>query len=366
MLKVAILGANGFVGSRLLESLHLGNIAQVTPVVRSFTGLSRSARFDLPWQLADGRDQSALKSAFTQCDVVIDCLLGSPEIIIESMQPVYNAAQEAGVKRLIYLSSAVVHGQAPLPGTTEDSALINNQPLAYNRAKVLAEIKLRQLRQSGQTEIVILRPSIVFGPRSRFTAGVAEQILHGRLGLLNDGAGICNSIYIDNLVDAIKLCLQASDIDGQAFLLTDAELVTWADFYRPLVEALGVDFSQLPRISADCDLSQSQDLVASLRNGKAVQKLLPFMPHNLKAAIKGFLSGWQGQNSSADCTPIITAEMALLQKCQYKLPINKAQNLLGYQPAISFSEGCKRSIAWLEFAGYPLTHKALKDLHPCP
>jgi hypothetical protein len=46
--------------------------------------------------------------------------------------------------------------------------------------------------------------------------------------------------------------------------------------------------------------------------------------------------------------------MALLQRCRYKLPSAKAARVLGYRPSVAFDEACRRSVGWLEFAGYPV------------
>jgi hypothetical protein len=50
----------------------------------------------------------------------------------------------------------------------------------------------------------------------------------------------------------------------------------------------------------------------------------------------------------------VTEERALLHRCRYKLPWHKAETILGYAPEVSFAEGCRRSVAWLAFAGYPV------------
>ena len=47
-------------------------------------------------------------------------------------------------------------------------------------------------------------------------------------------------------------------------------------------------------------------------------------------------------------------ERALLHRCRVKLPWDKARERLGYVPIVSFAEGCRRSVAWLEFADYPV------------
>jgi hypothetical protein len=55
---------------------------------------------------------------------------------------------------------------------------------------------------------------------------------------------------------------------------------------------------------------------------------------------------------------VATLEMALLYRCAYKLPFDKAARLLRYEPRVSFELACRRTIAWLAFAGYPVTNAA--------
>ena len=133
--RVAILGASGFIGSRIVEMFHLGGLADVRPVTRSIGALARLARFDLDWRLADARDQEGMCKALADCETVIHAIAGGPATIRDSVTPVYRAAQEAGVRRLVYLSSASVHGQAPPPGTDDESPLRRRQPIAYNNAR---------------------------------------------------------------------------------------------------------------------------------------------------------------------------------------------------------------------------------------
>ena len=119
MMNVAILGANGFIGGRAVEMLHLEGLAEVRPVVRSAASLARLSRFDLDCRLADAFDRSALRAAFAGCEIVVHAVAGDRNTILGTLSSTYQAAQEAGVRRLIYLSTASVHGQAPRPGTDE-------------------------------------------------------------------------------------------------------------------------------------------------------------------------------------------------------------------------------------------------------
>ena len=118
------------------------------------------------------------------------------------------------------------------------------QPIAYNSAKAWAERRLCVLRDKGSVELVILRPGIVTGPRSIWQTRFADELLAGNACWLDDGRAICNSIYVDNLVHAIHLALDATGADGRAFLIGDEETVTWADLYRPIAKALGFEIGR--------------------------------------------------------------------------------------------------------------------------
>ena len=362
---IAILGASGFVGSRAVEMLHLGGRATVRPVVRGFQSAARPARFDLDWRVADVRDETALTTAFAGCNEVVHCVTGDPTAIEKGVGPVYRAACKSNVRRLVYLSSASVHGQAPVPGADETAALSDRQPLEYNNAKVRAEWKLLSERsRGGGTEIVILRPGIVFGPRDRWVTGAADALLAGTACLVGNGAGICNSIYVDNLVHAIQLALDAPPAaDREAFLVGDGEIVTWEMFYRGVAEALGVSSGE-PRSVPPVELRKNfRDRVDHFRSLAVVQKALPVVPAAVKRAAKAALaalpapampSPWLLPKPPA---PAITFEMSELQRCSWKFPHEKAARILGYKPVVSFGEGMRRSAGWLRFAGYQVREK---------
>jgi nucleoside-diphosphate-sugar epimerase len=225
----AVLGASGFIGSRIVEMFHLGGLAEVRPVARSMGSLARMSRFNLDWRLADALDEEALRAAFAGCETVIHAIAGDLATIRDSVTPVYRAAGDAGVRRLVYLSSASVHGQAPHLGTDEETPVSRRQPIAYNSAKAWAERRLLGLRANGSVELVILRPGIVTGPRSIWQSRFAAELLAGNACWFDDGRAICNSLYVDNLVHAIHLALDAAGADGRAFLVGDEETITWAD-----------------------------------------------------------------------------------------------------------------------------------------
>lgn len=361
MLTVAILGASGFIGGRVVERFHLGNLAEVRPIVRRTFSAARLSRFQLNCRVADAFDREALASAFSGCDVVVHAIAGDPSVILGTLAPAYEAAAKAGVRRLVYLSTATVHGQAPSPGTDENSPLDDHQPIAYNNARVKAERALLALREKGDVELVMLRPGIVVGPRSFWVTSFADSLLKGEAYLVDRGRGICNSVYVDNLVDAIHLAATASGVDREAFLLGDGEQVTWADLYRPIATALGRELEQLPEATVPTIRRTLRRRLREARESAPARAISSLVPKRLKRAA---WAAWEKPEVTGTApspwelpeppTPVVTLEMGLLYRCQYKFPIEKAARLLGYKPLVSFEAACQRTVRWLEFAGYPV------------
>ncbi len=351
---VAVVGASGFIGNRAVELFHLSGAARVRPVVRRPNALALAGRFGLDGRIADARDPEALERAFEGCRYVIHAVAGDPATILGSIAPVYRAAAAAGVRRLVYLSTASVHGQAPLPGTDERSPLSVRQPIAYNNAKVRAERRLAELRRSGPVEVVILRPGIVHGPRSYWTGGFADELLDGTAYLVEGGHGICNAIYVDNLVHAVRLAMTAPRADGEAFIVADAETVTWADLCRPVAEALGVRLEEIAVERPSRAALAREHRLALLKAG--VHRLPAPISSGLRAAYATLRQARaEDQPGSGRGRRLqLTEEKVALHTCATRLPIDKARLQLGYMPRIGFEEACRRSVAWLRFAGYPM------------
>ncbi|MBD2459682.1 NAD(P)-dependent oxidoreductase [Oscillatoria sp. FACHB-1407] len=357
MLTVGVIGASGFIGQRIAEVLHTQEKANVRAIVRSQASSSQLRLSGVDHRIANALDQSALEKAFKGCDVIIHSATGSPGFIRGTMDATYKAAQRANVRRLIYMSSMCVHGQAPAPGTREESPLRKPQPFPYNSAKIDSERSLLKLRSRGSVEVVIFRPGIVFGPRSPRIIEIANQILNGTAYLVNGGQGICNTTYIDNLVHAVVLAMYADGIDGQAFFIGEHEQVTWAELYHLLARALGVKPDQIPVVAPVGP--QKTSLKQTIADSVLVQKLLASISDDLKQSVKKLLGKQKTASAPVSQPPLIgvqgskqvercvTYEMTLLHQSPYKLPYNKAEQRLGYTPIVRFPNAFQQTVEWL-------------------
>ena len=351
---VAVIGAGGFIGNRLVEMLHLGGAHQVRPIVRRASGLALASRFGIDGRVADALDVPALDAALAGCDVIVHALAGDADTIVRSVPTVYRAAERAGAQRLIYLSSAMVHGQSPPPGCDETTPLSRKQPLRYNRAKVMAEERLFALRRSGTVEAVALRPGIVYGPRSQWIGGLADRLLAGQACLVDGGEGVCNAIYVDNVVDAVIRSFDAPQADGGAFLLGEPEPPTWREFTARVASALGIDMADVPSVGFRQKGPGLKDHIDSLRQSAPVRAALGALPASLARGLAAF---WEASGalpaSPSPSGPQATLEMAMLHRACQVPSWAKARAMLGYDAPIAPEEGWRRTLAWLAFAGYP-------------
>jgi len=356
-MKIAILGASGFVGLRLVERLHLEGKAEIVPIAHAYRSLAVLARFSLPWKVADATDSAALAEALKGCDAVVHAALGNAPQIVAMAEALYPAAQLAGVKRIVALSSAAVHSLMPLPGTDENTPVLTKQKSEYNVAKARAELALARARQKGTVELVQLRPSIIHGPRSRLVADIAGQLLAGSAYLVGDGSGLCNAIAVDNLIDAIWLALTKPEADRQTFLVNDRETVTWRDFYGAIASAVGTDLSRVQSIVPPDFKDSASEKLARFAAKKSALALMPMIPRRVKRFAKAATDAWpEPSRPDGWCLPpgpkpSITEEMCQLQSCHWRFPTAKAEKILGFAPALSFGEAMQRTGAWLEFTG---------------
>lgn len=318
---IAVIGANGFIGSRLVESLQSSHDYGVRAITRRPCGVAGDVR------IADAFDMGALAEALSGCTFVVHCVAGDRATIVDTAVSAYHAAERAGCRRLIYLSSAVVHGHAPEPGTSEQSPLSHDQPIDYSVSKILAEEALTRLRSQGAVELVILRPGIVYGPRSQWTDGLAHEIAEGRAYLVDEGAGLCNAIHVDNLIKAILLACEAADADGEAYLLGETGTISWQEFYARTAMAIGRDAGDIPSVEFEGSPALDERVAAA-----------DWIPRPIRKRLARALT---------PSKPRPTLEMALLHRSRHVPSWAKAREQLGYQPPIAADEAWQQTQQWL-------------------
>lgn len=146
-----------------------------------------------------------------------------------------RACAEHGIKRIIFMSS--IGAQA---GSAADYVVTEtDEPLpitAYDRAKLAAE---EEIRRSG-VPFSILRPVIVYGPGAKANIAMLMRIAALPLPLPFGAFKNRRSLLsIDNLVQAVMLCLDNPETIGRTFIVCDPEPITLADMLATLRRAAG-------------------------------------------------------------------------------------------------------------------------------
>jgi len=169
------------------------------------------------------------------------------KVNVDGTAAVAEAASEAGVKRLIFLSSIKVNGEQ----TFETSYTASDTPApedAYGISKAEAEKKLKEISDDTGLEPVIIRTPLVYGPGVR--ANFLSLMSVASCGLpLPFGAITKNRrslIYIGNLVDILLTATQHPAANGQIFLVRDGTDLSTAKLVHLLRAALGKPARMMP------------------------------------------------------------------------------------------------------------------------
>jgi UDP-glucose 4-epimerase len=172
-LKVAVTGASGYIAGRLIEQLTADD-----RIERVIGFDVRRPAFSHPKFVFDEVDvrSPALEARFTDVDVVVHlAFIMDPihdeqemrDVNVNGSQNVFNSAGKAGVKKIVYTSSAVAYGAHPdndIP-LTEDAPLRANLDFSYPAHKLEVEYVVREFRQEfPDVTFTLFRPAIVFGP----------------------------------------------------------------------------------------------------------------------------------------------------------------------------------------------------------
>ena len=164
------------------------------------------------------------------------------EVNVRGTTRVLDAARAAGVRRFVHVSSpSVAHTGTALVGVGAGPAEPQHARGHYARTKAAAEL-LALGADSPDLAVVAIRPHVVLGPGdTQLVQRIADRARAGRLPLLDDGAALMDTTYVDNAVDALLAALdRTGHAHGQALVVTNGEPRTVAEVFSAICEAAGV------------------------------------------------------------------------------------------------------------------------------
>ncbi len=209
-MKVTLIGASGFVGTRLMDLLkeqHQLKNADIQP----------SHFFPELTVKADVRDLSSLNGVLADTDAVV--LLAAQhrddvtptslyyDTNVEGMKNVLLAMESNGIKRIVFFSSVAIYGlNKDNPNEDYPADPFNH----YGKSKWQAEQVLQEWYKTHQDwNIDIIRPTVIFGERNR---GNVYNLLHllstGKFMRVGNGKNVKSMAYVGNVVAFVKYMIE--------------------------------------------------------------------------------------------------------------------------------------------------------------
>ena len=238
--KILVTGADGFIGSHLVEALiSEGCDVRALVFYNSFNSwgwldtICEDYKKDLDVVAGDIRDPFGVRKTMEGCDVVMNlaALISIPfsyrspsayiDTNIKGALNVLQAAHELGVKKVIQTSTSEVYGTAQFVPITEKHPLQGQSP--YSASKIGADQLAMSYFYSYDTPVSIIRPFNTFGPRQSMRAvipTIIAQIASGqkiiKLGSLTPTRDFN---YVSDIVRGFILAAKSDQCIGQAINL---------------------------------------------------------------------------------------------------------------------------------------------------
>ena len=312
--KAIVTGASGFVGRALCGSLlHQG--AKVIATGREQTVFPEVKSGSLEW-VATGEIGSATNWPLAGVEIVFhlaarvhvmhetanDPLAEFRRVNTAGTEHLARCAAASGVKRLVYVSSIKVNGEATHEGQKFFATDIPCPQDPYGVSKWEAEQALHRVADETGLEVVIVRPPLVYGSGVKGNFAQMMEVLARRIPL--PFASVHNRrslIYVENLVDALITCATHPAASGQTYLICDGEDVSTPDLLRQLAAAMGLSHRLFPCPPALLQLAgklagksqQLERLLGSLQvDGDKIRRDLNWAPpYSLKQGLQATAEG---------------------------------------------------------------------------
>lgn len=331
-MRILVTGSTGFLGRRVVAALALRH--ELRLLVRPGASKERFPQ-GVGFVGGDVTDPASLGSAAAGCDAILHAAalvkIDAPatdfdRVNIDGLEHVLAAAAQAGVARIVYVSSFIALGpteRAPggvldergAPDEQRDRVWIND----YQRTKTISDARARQAISAG-VPLTVIYPGVIYGPGELTEGNILVRHLldlaHGRLpALVGKAERRWNYVFVDDVAAGIVAALERG-LPGRRYVL-GGENVTQAELYRLVGEIGGI---RIPRLR---------------------------MPDFLATASGAAMKGWARATGGV---PRLTPDLVEIYRHDWAYDSSTAAAELDYRPR-SLRAGLETTVAWLREIG---------------
>jgi nucleoside-diphosphate-sugar epimerase len=324
--RVLVTGATGFTGGHLAQDLASRG-HQVRALVRDparAAGLKSSPASPgggIDLATGDMRDAASMAAALRDVEVVYNIAAlyreaGLPDdsyfaVNARAVAALIGAASAAGARRVVHCSTVGVHGDVGTAIADEDAPFAPGD--VYQQSKVEGERLAREAEQRHRIEVVIARPTGIYGPGDRRLLKLFRGVRRRRFVYLGDGRISYHLTYVEDVAEGLRLCGEVAQAAGRTYIIGGPQTPT----LQEIVEAIAAE----ERVSAP-----------TLH--------LPVWPVWLAGAV-----------CEAICRPFGVEPPLYRRRVDFftksrAFDISRARRELGFAPAVDLKEGVRRSVAW--------------------
>jgi nucleoside-diphosphate-sugar epimerase len=317
-----VTGATGFVGSHLAAAL-VSRGYRVKALSRRSTGLDALERLGVEFVRGDLADVESLVRAARGVRVVFHAAgrvsdWGPREAFLRAnvagTRNVVAACQEAGVPRLVHLSSLTVLG-LPRDGRVVSESTPTAPPASgdfYTESKLEGERIAREAHGERGLSTTVVRPGAIWGPGDpNVVPRIVRLLRRGAMPRVDGGRNLLGLSHVDNLVLGLVLAAEAGAAAGELYHVTDGEEISARDAIDAIADALG---TARPRVS---------------------------LPYGLVLGAAALVEGAARVLRSSHPPPLTRYGVRFVS-CHARYDLGKARRELGYEPVVSFREGVAR------------------------
>lgn len=317
-----VTGATGFIGEALVRKL-LARGDAVRVLVRNRQKLERLGLGIDDVVEGDITNREAVMRATDGVDVVYaiagtfrEAQLADRDyraINVEAVGTLLEAAIANGVSRVVHCSTCGIHGSIDEGRPADESHAIRPVGI-YEETKAAGEQLAFELGRADGVEVTAIRPTPVYGPGDTRLLKLFKLARRKPTILIGDGTAAYHLVYIDDLTEAFVLAGSRPGVAGQAFLIGGPEIPSLNDILQTLAALDGREKLDVVRVPA-----------------KPV-----------------WLAGWLCE---AVCRPLGVSPPIYRRRVEFFInnrayKIDKARELLGYEPKVGIRDGLQRTAEW--------------------